>query len=314
MLKPRSRRLSAEYLESRLALTGAIEGVVWHDLNENGAMDANERGLPDWTVYIDANGNGEFDIATDQIASEGDPIAIPSVGTIQSDLVVGEFASLIVDVDVEISIEHSYDADLVVSLISPSGTRVQMFSRVGGSANNFTGTILDDEADMPIASGTAPFTGRYRPSGSLSDFQGEDPRGTWTLEVVDSSSGDSGRLLGWSMTVTGVSERSEVTDETGRYRFQDLEPGEYRIRPVQTDGWRQTAPEDGEWVRDVTDDQVSSDTSFGFFGMPAEIHGSMWNDLNANGNRDADEPGLAGWTVYLGQQHGSGLVDRGAVG
>lgn len=30
-----------------------------------------------------------------------------------------------------------------------------------------------------------------------------------------------------------------------------------------------------------------------------EIRGSLWNDTNGDGNRDPNEPGLAGWTVYL---------------
>lgn len=31
------------------------------------------------------------------------------------------------------------------------------------------------------------------------------------------------------------------------------------------------------------------------------IQGKQWNDLNGNGNRDTNEPGLAGWTIYLDQ-------------
>ena len=31
----------------------------------------------------------------------------------------------------------------------------------------------------------------------------------------------------------------------------------------------------------------------------AEIRGTKWNDLNSNGVRDAEEPGLQGWTIFL---------------
>ena len=41
-----------------------------------------------------------------------------------------------------------------------------------------------------------------------------------------------------------------------------------------------------------------------------EIHGSKWNDLDGDGQRDAGEPGLADWTIYL-DENGNGQVDTG---
>ena len=41
----------------------------------------------------------------------------------------------------------------------------------------------------------------------------------------------------------------------------------------------------------VTDDDLP--------GGAAAIHGNMWNDLDGDGFRDAGEPGLAGWKVYV---------------
>jgi hypothetical protein len=58
--RPRSRKLSLEQLEDRLA-PATIEGTVWHDLNQNGARDAGEPLLAGRTVYLDVNGNGSFD-------------------------------------------------------------------------------------------------------------------------------------------------------------------------------------------------------------------------------------------------------------
>ncbi len=43
-----------------------------------------------------------------------------------------------------------------------------------------------------------------------------------------------------------------------------------------------------------------------------EIRGSQWNDLNGNGVRDAGEPGLANWTIYLDQNQ-NGVLDGGEV-
>ncbi|MDB9444753.1 CARDB domain-containing protein [Anabaena sp. CS-542/02] len=38
-----------------------ITGQKWHDLNRNGIKDPGEIGLPGWTIYLDANTNGQLD-------------------------------------------------------------------------------------------------------------------------------------------------------------------------------------------------------------------------------------------------------------
>ncbi|WP_162052167.1 S8 family serine peptidase [Gloeothece verrucosa] len=44
--------------------------------------------------------------------------------------------------------------------------------------------------------------------------------------------------------------------------------------------------------------------------LAAKITGSLWNDLDQNGVRDAGEPGLAGWKIYL-DQNNNGTFDPG---
>ena len=40
---------------------GIIHGRKWNDLNGNGVPDIGESGLPNWTIYLDANNNGSLD-------------------------------------------------------------------------------------------------------------------------------------------------------------------------------------------------------------------------------------------------------------
>jgi len=109
----------------------------------------------------------------------------------------------ILDVNVQLNISHTRDQDLDVYLRSPDGTRVELFTDVGGNGDHFTGTILDDQAGTSITSGAAPFAGTYRPEGSLSAFNGRNAVGTWTLEITDDKFLYRGTLHSWSITITG---------------------------------------------------------------------------------------------------------------
>ena len=41
--------------------TGSISGFVFNDLTNNGIFNAGDQGLSGWTVFIDANNNGNLD-------------------------------------------------------------------------------------------------------------------------------------------------------------------------------------------------------------------------------------------------------------
>ncbi len=130
------------------------------------------------------------------------PKAIPDQQTIVSTLTVSGQASPLLDVEVKVNSTHTWDADLDVYLISPSGTRVELFTDVGSSGDNFTDTILDDQAGVGIASGAAPFSGTYRPEGALSALVGQNPNGIWQLEITDDAGGDVGTLNSWAIRIT----------------------------------------------------------------------------------------------------------------
>ncbi|HVK09845.1 MAG TPA: proprotein convertase P-domain-containing protein [Gemmataceae bacterium] len=116
----------------------------------------------------------------------------------------------VLDVDVTVNITHSNVGDLDVLLVSPAGTTRRLFHRVGGTGDNFVGTIMDDEAAVSIADGTAPFTGRFRLgpplegsaiAGPLSDFDWEHAKGNWTLQISDRSKPVKGTLNSWAVTI-----------------------------------------------------------------------------------------------------------------
>ena len=96
-------------------------------------------------------------------------------------------------------ITHTYDGDLTITLIAPDGRSVKLVSGKGGNGDNFVNTVFDDNATSTISSSSAPFTGTYRPAEPLSNLDGSPLGGTWTLKVVDGSSGEFGTLDAWGM-------------------------------------------------------------------------------------------------------------------
>ncbi|HMP80551.1 MAG TPA: proprotein convertase P-domain-containing protein, partial [Pirellulaceae bacterium] len=128
------------------------------------------------------------------------PKNIPDNTTIYSVIVIND-PGTVRDVDVKMHINHTWCADLDVFLIAPNGTRVLLFNDIGGSGDNFHNTILDDEAAVSITAGAPPFTGRFRPMGSLAVLDGMDVAGTWTLEITDDATADQGTLNAWSLFI-----------------------------------------------------------------------------------------------------------------
>lgn len=128
------------------------------------------------------------------------PQAITDLRWTRSVLTVNE-PLVIADLDLFVTIEHTYAADLDVYLVGPDGTRIVLWEDVGGSGENFVNTVLDDEAPQAITEGRAPFRGRYRPMQPLGVFRGRSAQGQWTLEVYDDSLFDQGQLVSWGLLI-----------------------------------------------------------------------------------------------------------------
>ncbi|MEO8512143.1 MAG: T9SS type A sorting domain-containing protein, partial [Ignavibacteria bacterium] len=108
----------------------------------------------------------------------------------------------VLDVNVRIdNVAHTWDSDLNFYLQRGAiGSRI--INAVGGSGDNFINTVLNDSAATPIASGTAPFTGSFRPSSPLTPFNGAFVSGYWRMVITDSAAGDQGALTAWCLVIT----------------------------------------------------------------------------------------------------------------
>ena len=105
-----------------------------------------------------------------------------------------------------VGIDHTFDADLIGTLIAPGGTSVRLFTTVGGSGDNICQAVFDDRATRSIQTATtedAPLTGTWRPAAPLSALTGLDGDGTWTFHLVDASPEDLGSIRAVSIHLSG---------------------------------------------------------------------------------------------------------------
>ena len=109
------------------------------------------------------------------------------------------------DLEVWLAVSHPRVADLQASLVGPNGVTVDLFHNVEVAGADLRGTVFADRsyitATQSITQGVAPFTGRYRPEGTLAAFAGEPMTGTWTLWLTDTVSGESGALDAWGLRI-----------------------------------------------------------------------------------------------------------------
>ena len=100
------------------------------------------------------------------------------------------------------NITHTYDEDLKIYLIHPDATSVDLCIEEGGSGANFINTNFDDAASTSIEDGTVPFTGDFRPEGTLSTLDSKSSIGDWLLRVCDDAGGDEGNITSWTLEIS----------------------------------------------------------------------------------------------------------------
>ncbi len=227
------------------------------------------------------------------------PKAIPDLGTVESNLSVLNSYSSLTDVNVTIgSIIHTWDADLDIILVHPDATVVELSTDNGGSGDNYTNTVFDDEAATLITAGAAPFSGSFRPEGSLATLDGKAANGTWRLRVTDDTGDDTGTLQAWSVTLCGnvTATSADYSDLAASYGAAwHTGSGALRLGP----GWTADASfaADGD---SATDDGVAFVGAF-TAGQPATLRVNVqgtpasgrwlrvWFDWDSNGVFDTTE-------------------------
>ena len=105
------------------------------------------------------------------------------------------------NVEISVDIDHGRIGDLIVTLISPDGTRSRLVNRPGKAPGS-------DDSDVGLEQENLIFT-----LNSTNNW-GEQSNGLWRLEIQDALAGQTGILNSWSINIYGSS-----VDDNDNYVF-----------------------------------------------------------------------------------------------
>ena len=112
-------------------------------------------------------------------------VAIPDADPqgVQSSIAI-DATGAATDIKVSVDISHTYQGDLLVELVAPSGRSATLHNRTGGSK---------DDLHVTYDVSSAP---------ALAGLIGEAIQGNWMLRVRDLAAVDTGRLENWGLTLS----------------------------------------------------------------------------------------------------------------
>lgn len=114
----------------------------------------------------------------------------------------------ITKVTASVQVNYPVVGDLNVYMFSPAGTRTKLLERNCGSLVNIDSSF-DDAAQSTYADfcPSEPGRGPFRGNEPLSNLNGENSLGTWTLAVENNGSDSrQGVVVGFSVTITGTAQ------------------------------------------------------------------------------------------------------------
>jgi len=157
-------------------------------------------GLAVDTIAPIKNTDGVFAIPDNDLAGITSTIQVSGVGG---------FASQVLEVRID-SLLHTYDGDLIITLIAPDNSAIQLSANNGAIGDNYIGTVFNNNSLNAISNGSAPFTGTYSPTQSFDLLTGL-ASGTWKLNVKDISLNEVGTFYRWSLVFKSPNTLSTFT-------------------------------------------------------------------------------------------------------
>ncbi|MCA9097712.1 MAG: hypothetical protein KDA36_04975, partial [Planctomycetaceae bacterium] len=235
-----------ESLETRLLLTGEVEGTFVSDLNDNGIKDPEEDGLPGWTVFVDSNENGVLD--------------------------PGEISQL-----------TNVDGDFLLTGVPAGLQTIREIPHAGwipstGFFDHYQVNVKDGDSVK------VDFYNTIDQSGSIEGTIWNDANGDGIHAAAEL--GLSGWTVFLDLDANGIldpGELSATTDVDGHYAFLNVDSGPYRVVEIVEPGWEVTRGTPS--ARNITVFTASTTTANfnNLIPVDGSVSGSIWEDLDGNG-------------------------------
>jgi|GEM_PF-7011716 len=244
--------------------TISISGQVYNDLNMNGAIDTGDQGLVGWTVFLDANNNSTLD--------NGEPSVVTNSQGVYTFASVGPGTYRVRE---QLPAGWTQTTATFVTVAARSGTNVDATTNPGLNLGNFlTATVSGNVFDDTNANTTLD--------------PGEPGLPGFTVYIDRNANG-----------ILDAGERTTSTDANGNYHFDFFPPqsipfGNTVLQVKSPSGW--SASYHLSLITVVSGSNIIANLGQFKFGS---VNGTVYNDHNGNGSRDAGEPGLGGSTVQL---------------
>ncbi len=104
----------------------------------------------------------------------------------------------ITSIEVSVNVTHSWIGDLVIALVHPDGTSLNLWNRTCNNPQNGNINVTFKDGAGTIVCGT-PTSGTYSPIQALAPLLGKSKSGNWSLRLTDFYNGDTGTLNSWSI-------------------------------------------------------------------------------------------------------------------
>ena len=225
------------------ALPGTITGQVFRDLNNNSIRDAGEAGIENWQVFLDEDGDNALDAGETVVTTDPEGrYSFPDITPLQTYRVVQV---------VQTSFEQTRP--------DPSGGPViEVSLGAGEDRSDVDFGNLDTVGGVGLGLGTLEGTYFVDSNENGDPDLGEGVGGvSLFLDINNSGTRDE---------VGGTLEPVTVTENDGRYLFEELAEGTYTVRALNQQNLQQQFPRSNSLsVNDVSVGDFPQSIATGFF-------------------------------------------------
>ena len=280
----------------------SVGDFVWFDLDRDGVQDAGETGIEGVTLSItNADGTPVTDVF-------GNSVTITTTDAngnyVFADLPIGQYK---------------------VTVTPPEG----MIPTVSGSGTTATDSSTDTATSTELlTNGASDMTldfGFVAPSVSVGDLVWLD------VDRDGVQDGDEKGIAGVTLSITntdgsavtdvfGNPVTTMTTDANGKYLFENLPVGQYKVTVTPPEGMIPTVSGSGTTDSDsstttatssdlLTDGASDMSLDFGFVVPRVSVGDYVWYDIDNGGVQERNEPPLAGVQLSITKADGSPVVD-----